>query len=165
VVCLPRSQRRLIAFLNQPRHGAAISSRARRLASIRTWEYRESITSSPGARLRKLRDQRVTVVVLQKSCAADRSTSRREPLTDKSPPPARPESKESPPSPERVPVQEDAQSWYFRGFPFVLEVFPGISGAFRWPWTWFQVFGGPKRPEGKKSTEETSLARSVVVVA
>ena len=58
MVCLPRSQRRLFAFLNQPRHGAAISSRARRLASIRTWEYRESmaretwpamliITSSP----------------------------------------------------------------------------------------------------------------------
>jgi hypothetical protein len=48
-------------------------------------------------------------------------------------------------------VQEDAQSWYFRGVPLGLETLPGISGAGR-------------GLEAKRSTGETSLARSVVVV-
>src|ERR1039458_441817 len=65
----------------------------------------------------------------QKSCAAVDPHPCRQPSVDNPHPQPGQTSKESPSSPERVPVQEDAQSWYFRRLPLGLDVFPGISGA------------------------------------
>ena len=59
----------------------------------------------------------------------------------------------NPPSPlERVPVREDAQSWYFRGAPLALDVFPGMSGA--------EATGGQEKYRGNQPR-----ARGVVLAA
>ena len=57
----------------------------------------------------------------------------------------------TPPSPERVPVQEDAPSWYFRGFPLRLELVPGISGA--------EATGGQEKYRGNQPGQECRPGR------
>jgi hypothetical protein len=60
----------------------------------------------------------------------ERGTEARIPATNHStviPTPARQDPLESPPSPERVPAQEDGPSWYFRGVSLGFETLPGIS--------------------------------------
>src|ERR1035437_3529995 len=89
------------------------------------------ITFVASARFRKLRYQRVPVVVLQKSCAAVDPHPRREPSGDH-PHSLSGRSPRNPhPSPEAVTAQGDGRFWYFRGAPLGLDAFPGMSGAGR----------------------------------
>jgi hypothetical protein len=107
----------------------AVSSGARGFASIRTWKYRDSmaretcpailmIASSLAARLNEFRDQPRFVHTAVALSALAAIANNPIPRADKSPPPARAESKESPSLPEPVTVTKKMArlgiSWAFR---------------------------------------------------